>query len=98
MSIRNRLIAIILTLLALTLLVGLLLAAFDPSLPRHLVSSGGGLIEGDGLKLNSAIGQPVVGIESGGPGEVSLCSGFLCAEPFQGTQEIYLPFVVRGSS
>jgi hypothetical protein len=98
MSGRNRLIAIILTLLALTLFAGLLLAAFDPSLPRHLLSSGGGLIEGDGLILNSAIGQPVVGTESGGPGEVSLCSGFLCAESLQGTQEIYLPFVVRGSS
>ena len=98
MSRRNRLTAIILALLALTLFVGLLLATFEPSLPRHLLSSGGGLIEGDGLKLNSAIGQPVVGIESGGPGEVSLCSGFLCAEPFQGPQEIYLPFVVGGGS
>ncbi len=98
MSGRSRLTAITLALLALILFGGLLLAAVEPSLPRYLLSSGGGVIEGDGLKLHSAIGQPVVGTQSGGPGEVSLCSGFLCAEPFQGSWEIYLPFVVRGSS
>lgn len=95
---RNRLAAIVLTLIALILFGGLLLAAFEPSLPRYLLSSGGGAIEGDGFRLNSAIGQPVVGTESGSQGEVSLCSGFLCPESVGGTHEVYLPFLTKGSS
>ena len=92
---RSRSIAIVLALLALALFVSLLLAAVDPSLPRSLVSSGGGIISGSGLELNSAIGQPVTGIESGGPGEVTLCSGFLCPEAVQGESQVFIPFVVK---
>jgi hypothetical protein len=100
MNRRKRLAAILLALLALTLFAGLLLAAADTLLSRSLLSSGGGIIEGDGLKLNSAIGQPVVGIENGGLGEVTLCSGFICPETTlaQGFQRVFLPVVLRGGS
>jgi hypothetical protein len=92
---RSRLIAIVLALLALAIFVSLLLAAVDPSLPRSLVSSGGGIVKGSGLELNSAIGQPVTGIKSGGPGQVTLCSGFLCPEAVHGSSQVFVPLVVK---
>ena len=76
------------------LVVGTVFAATDASIPHWLVGPGGGIVEGDGLQLRSAIGQPVAGMVSG---ELSLCSGFLCGpgEAEDGLDTIHLPLILR---
>jgi hypothetical protein len=80
--------------------IGLALAAGE-SISPGLVSSGGGEVSAEGLRLRSAVGQPAVGVV--GEDGLALCSGFLCGPdappPVAGssdTHAVYLPFVVRG--
>jgi hypothetical protein len=78
----------------LVLLLGLLTlaAAADLGSLRSLISSGGGRVSQDGLAMQSAIGQPLVGHSRYG---VSLCSGFLCGAPGP-EHRVFLPMVTRG--
>jgi hypothetical protein len=82
---------------ALLLAAGVALAAGE-TLPRSLVSSGGGQVSAGGLHLHSAIGQPLVGAVGDGP---ALCSGFLCGPGAPGASGggepffLYLPLVQR---
>ena len=54
------------------LLVATVLAASGPSIITWVIGPGGGQVEGDGLQLRSAIGQPVAGSVSE---DLTLCSG-----------------------
>ncbi len=92
----TRLLPIALALVAALLLVTLVLAAIG-GMPRSLAGSGGGLLEGGGLSLRSALGQPLAGTVSDG---IQLCSGFHCGSgvvdtPSNPAHAIYLPVVVR---
>ena len=93
---QSRTIAALLLFLAILLLAGLILADAGPVLPRSLISGGGGLVAGDGLELQSALGQPAAGTVNG---NVTLCSGFFCdagVSPLDGEKTLFLPIVVRG--
>lgn len=68
-------------LMALLLSIGVALAAGE-ILPRSLMGSGGGQISGGGLRLRSAIGQPVAGAVSD---SFTLCSGFICGQEAPGS-------------
>ena len=85
----------VVVLTAVFLTVGLVLAGGD-MMPRSLVSSGGGIVNQNGVTLHSAVGQPAVGAVANGD---VLCAGYLCgadAPPVTvGSQAIYLPFVMR---
>ncbi len=85
--------------LALAVIVLLLLslgwaAAGGEMLPRSLVSSGGGMVSGGGLSLETAVGQSVAGAVGNG---LTLCAGFYCGGGVEagGGEMVYLPVVVR---
>jgi hypothetical protein len=67
-------------------------AAADLGSLRSLISSGGGRMSQDGLAMQSAVGQPVVGPSRNG---LRLCSGFLCG-PLAPEHRVLLPIVTRG--
>jgi hypothetical protein len=77
------------------LFFGVVLAAGE-GMPRALVGGGGGAVSGDGLRLRTAIGQPLAGVVENG---ITLCSGFLCgpgASARRAEQHtLYLPLVLR---
>jgi hypothetical protein len=80
--------------------IGLAWAAGE-SISSGLVSSGGGEVSAEGLRLRSAVGQPAEGVV--GEDGLILCSGHLCgpgtSPPVAGssdTHAVYLPFAVRG--
>ena len=68
--------------------------ATGEGLPRALVSSGGGLVSGEGLQLRATIGQPLAGAVRA---ELALCSGFMCGPgaPARAAEiySIYVPAV-----
>jgi hypothetical protein len=66
-------------------------AAADLGGVRSLISSGGGHVSLDGVAMQSAAGQPLVGWSRSG---VSLCSGFLCG-PGLPEHKVFLPAVTR---
>ncbi len=60
----------------LLILTGMLaLALAGETIPRSVVGSGGGQLQGTGIQLRSTIGQPVAGLVSSG---LTLCSGYNC--------------------
>lgn len=80
--------------LLLCLAVGLALAAGD-TMPRTLIDSGGGALEQSDIRLQSSIGQPIVGTVSQ---EMTLCSGYYCGPGVAAVAKdyaIYLPVIVR---
>ncbi len=89
--------AVMLLVMVLALTAGLVLASGE-TLPRSLVSSGGGLVSEGGYLTQSALGQPIVGAVEN---EAVLCSGFFCGEgappapPIIGGHHSYLPVMVR---
>ena len=78
-------------LLVLLLALLTLAAAADLGGLRSLISSGGGQVSQDGLAMQSAVGQPLVGCGRNG---LSLCSGFLCG-PCSAEHKVFLPIVTR---
>jgi hypothetical protein len=77
-------------LLIILLTAGAVLAAAGPAITQWVVGAGGGKVEGGGLVLHSAIGQPAAGTVSNG---LRLCSGYLCGEG--DLWQVYLPLVIR---
>ena len=59
------------------------------------VIASGGHSESGGYGLDSAIGQPVAGVSSGG--SYALCAGYLCgvAPPSTPSHPLYLPLTLR---
>jgi uncharacterized protein YjeT (DUF2065 family) len=82
--------------LALVLVLGGVLAVGEPPL-RSTISSGGGEISSGELRLQTSIGQPVVGAVSNETYE--LCSGLICGSGAPGLnivlQKVYLPLVEK---
>lgn len=80
------------SLLTLLLLLTVVARAAGESLPRYLVSSGGGLTQTSDLRLSNAIGQPVAGLARNG---LNLCAGYLCQSTSGTDNSVYLPVVIR---
>jgi hypothetical protein len=65
------------------------------ALQRGVVGSAtGGELQGTGYRLNSTVGQPVVG-ESGAEGSYSVVSGYPSGT--ESAYEVYLPLVMRNN-
>jgi len=79
-------------LLSLLLLAAIALAAGE-TIPRSVVSGGGGQVTASGITLGSAIGQPAAG--QVGSGNLRLCSGYWCGPPPAASSSVYLPMVIR---
>ena len=76
---KSKILRICLAVLTLLLLTGMLTFALTgETIPRAVVSSGGGQLQGTGLVLQSTVGQPLSGIVSEGVSGLNLCSGFQC--------------------
>jgi hypothetical protein len=84
------------------LLAGVALAAGE-TIPRSVVSSGGGALSSANIQLRAAVGQPSAGTVSS---TTTLCSGLLCGagapdtpdpdpQPGSPSDWLYLPLVVR---
>jgi uncharacterized membrane protein YdcZ (DUF606 family) len=65
--------------------------ASDAEIPWYSFTGGGGQVITGIYSLDSAIGQPIVGINSASPYE--LCAGYLCVSII-GSQ-IFLPLLIR---
>jgi hypothetical protein len=71
---------------------GVALANGGIELPRRVLGGGASDSAAEGVALHATLGQPVVGVVSGG--DVTLMQGFWCgATP---GYNIYLPLVIRG--
>ena len=83
----------ILLLMSAALLIVATALAAGPAINRLLLAPGGGYLDGAGINLQSAIGQPVGGSVTNG---VTLCSGLICGSGAATTgKQIYLPAVFR---
>lgn len=85
--------------LILLLSAGILSAAGGETLPRTVLSSGGGTVTVATYELQSVVGQPAVGAVAA-TDETVLCSGFLCAADappvtIGTTSYLYLPTLQR---
>jgi hypothetical protein len=82
---------ILLTLLALLLLTGAVLANGPSVVDRYVTGAGGGHAEISPYILDATIGQAVVGVakDTG----YQLCSGFWCKAEYK----VYLPLVLRNA-
>jgi hypothetical protein len=84
--------------LALCLTVaGLALANGGIARPRWVLSGGASNSAGGGATVRGTLGQPVVGVVSGGGGDVTLGQGFWPGGGLpEGGYRIHLPLVIRG--
>jgi hypothetical protein len=86
----------LLIILIVALLIGVTVLAAGPSINSWLFSPGGGYLDGDGINVHSAIGQPFGGSVSNG---LTLCSGLLCGSGASATGKtfVYLPAMFNNS-
>ena len=84
----------LLTLAALLMLAGVVLAAGTPAIERWVIAGGGGHAEVPPHALSGTLGQAVVGVTSSEP--YGLCAGFWC-RPGAGAPRhaIFVPVVLR---
>ena len=82
--------AVLLAILVILVTVGGVAAALPPEIPRHVIGAGGGLVTAGAYRLNTTVGQGVVGPTSGGT--MDLCTGFWCG---LARYEVFLPLVLR---
>ncbi len=88
-----RRIAVLLTLVALLVLAGVVLALAPPPAPQidwWVISAGGGHAEAGIYTLDATVGQTVTGVASAGNSE--LCAGFWCAAA---EYTVYLPAIMK---
>lgn len=88
MKIKIALTALILILFL--ILAGITLADND-LIPRWVLSGGATESAGNGVALNATLGQPVVGLVSGG--DVTLGQGFWYGNSALESRHVYLPFI-----
>jgi len=85
--------------LALSLVVvGAALANGGVELPRWALGGGASDSAVGGTSLRATLGQPVVGVVTGGGGDISLGQGFWHGGMTSATDyRVYLPIVLRGN-
>jgi hypothetical protein len=80
---------------ALLLAASVVLAGGSIGIQRHVLSSGGGMVESGVYRLHATVGQPVAGpISDLAPGR-ALCAGFWCGAGQRRMTVIYLPLVLK---
>jgi hypothetical protein len=86
----------VLVILGVILLVAVAALAAGPSINSWLISPGGGYLDGAGINVHSAIGQPFGGSVSNG---LTLCSGLLCGSGASATGKtfVYLPEIFNNN-
>lgn len=85
-------IAVLVAVLAGSLLARVALANGGPTIDWHVIGSGGGHVQAGVYVLDGTIGQPVVGRVASS--SYNLCSGFWCGVA---GHRVYLPLVLRNS-
>jgi hypothetical protein len=85
---------VMLLILAVLLLAGTVLGAIGLTIPRLVISGGGGIVQEGSFELKASIGQAVVGWTGNGAFDVS--SGFWSG--MKPRYRIYLPLVLLNAS
>jgi hypothetical protein len=71
--------------------VGAALANGNPTRPREVLGGGASDSAAGDITLRATLGQPVVGVVSGGSGEVTVRQGFWHGDRYR----VYVPLVYR---